>query len=103
MFNDVFLLESGQLFKVLVDVGVEVVDGFADVTGFRAEEDHEDVLETTEGKEDPETVFPAQVGGDGSGDDGNQVGDGSEDEIEEGNSNTTLVHEVHVANDSDDN
>ena len=76
------LLESSQLFKVLVDVGIEIVERVSVVAGFGAEEDHENPLDTAEGKEDPETIFPAEIGGNRSSDDGNQVGDGTEDKIE---------------------
>ena len=100
---DVFLLESSQFFKVLVNIGVKIVDRLTVVTRFRAEKDHQDELEAAEWKENPETILPAQVCSDGSCNDGNQVGNSAEDEIKKGDSNTTFVNKVHVADDSDDN
>lgn len=100
---DIFLLECGQFFEILVDIGVEIVKRVAVVTRFRAEEDHQNELNATEWKKNPESVLPAQISGDRSSDDRNQAGNSAENTIEERNSNTTFMHKVQVADDGGNN
>ena len=77
----IFVLESSQLLKIFIDIGVKIVERISLVAGFGAEEDHQDPLNTTEWEENPETVFPAQIGGNGPSDDANQTGNGAEDKV----------------------
>lgn len=81
--GNIFLLELGKLLEIFVDVRVQIVKAIAVIAGFGAEHDHQNKLNAAEWKEDPEAVFPSQVGRNRSCDDRNQIGDGAEDEIEQ--------------------
>ena len=97
------MLESCQLLEILVDIGIKIVKSVSVIAGFGAEKDHQNPLNATEWEENPETVFPPKIGCDGSSDDRNQAGNSAEDEIEERDSNTTFVYEIHITNDCYDN
>ena len=79
-------------------VGIDIIDGVSSIVGFGTEEEHENPLDGDEGQKDVEVVVPSQVGSDRACNDGDTVGDGGKHEVDNGDTNTTLVNEIEITN-----
>lgn len=106
-FGNVFLvcvLNGRQLRQFLIPVAAEIrfVANITHVCRFWTEQEHEDELKDQEDLEHVEQPKPAEALEDLATDDGCETRRRIEDEIDEGDAETSLVHEIHVSDSGDD-
>ena len=71
-----------EIVEIQGRVGIDIVHMVSNVGGFRNEEDEEKKLDDDEGQANVEIVVPAEVGGDGSSNDGDTVGNSCENKVD---------------------
>lgn len=98
----VFLVGLVDLFERLGLKRVGLVDGFPEIGGFGAEEEHEDELDDQEDLEEVEQPEKTQVIVHLAADDRGQTGGRVEYKVDGRNPQASLVHAVQISNDRND-